>query len=245
VLNGPEWKPLGKNPEELTTEETAQEVPKTILQLRKLERAVSCADFEALALEPDARAARARCLPRHNMVLDPERERAGHVSVVILPKSGAEPELPAIIEAVEKHLELRLLLTTRLHVVGPRYVQVNVNPTIVPMPDVLLPEQITSPDQQDVRKDVVAAVENFLDPLPSLEKGTDGWPFGRNVFVSDLFALLDRLQNVDYVTAVNLTSNPPDRLIKNEAGELIGAEVKPYELVEAQITAADVTVQMP
>ena len=31
----------------------------------------------------------------------------------------------------------------------------------------------------------------------------------------------------------------------NTVGEVIGVDVKPYELVEAQITTADVTVQTP
>ena len=33
----------------------AQQIPKTVLKLRRLERAVSCADFETLTLEADAR----------------------------------------------------------------------------------------------------------------------------------------------------------------------------------------------
>ena len=64
LLNGPDWKPLGKDPDKLTPEEIAAEAPRTILQLRKLDRAVSSTDFEALTLEADARVARVKCLPR-------------------------------------------------------------------------------------------------------------------------------------------------------------------------------------
>ena len=65
----------------------ARQVPKTVLKLRRLERAVSCGDFETLALEADARVARAHCLPRRKLDGDPERERAGHVSVIMLPRA--------------------------------------------------------------------------------------------------------------------------------------------------------------
>jgi hypothetical protein len=59
LLNGPDWQPLGKDPDDLTPSEIAQVIPETILQLRKLERAVSPEDFEILALEADSRVARA------------------------------------------------------------------------------------------------------------------------------------------------------------------------------------------
>jgi hypothetical protein len=235
LLNGPTWKPLGKSPEELTPREIAEEVPKAILQLRKLERAVSCADFEALALEADARVARARCLPRRNLDLDPEREKAGHVSLVILPRANPAPDLPGLIAAVENDLAPRLLLTTQLHVVGPQFLTVAIEATIVPTSDEL---------EADLKQRVVDAVKSFLDPLAGGEDRR-GWPFGRNVFVSEIFSLLDLLQGVDYVTAISLTPATPGRLINTTDGRLIGVEVKPYELVTAQIVTTDVTVQTP
>lgn len=234
LLNGPEWKPLGRNPEDLTAKEVAGEVPKTILQLRKLERAVSCADFEALALEADARVARAKCLPRRNMDLDPEREKAGHVSVIIVPRSNPEQDpAPELITTVEDHLAPKLLLTTQLHVVGPRFVTVAITATLVPTPDEL---------ESTLKPRVVDAMKNFVDPLAGGEDRR-GWPFGRNVFMSEIFSLLDQLPGVDYVTAVTLTTTTSGRLINNAASELVGVEVKPYELVRAQITLADVTTQ--
>src|SRR5262245_52022054 len=46
LLNGSEWAPLGKRPDELTPEEILREIPVTISSLRKLERAVTRRDFE-------------------------------------------------------------------------------------------------------------------------------------------------------------------------------------------------------
>ena len=95
--------------------------------------------------------------------------------------------------------------------------------------------------QQHLPQRVVDAVRQFLDPHTGGEHGK-GWPFGRNVFVSEMFSLLDQLPGVDYVTDLTVTSATPGRLLTNAAQELIGVEVKPYELVAVQITADDVTV---
>ncbi|HEY7547001.1 MAG TPA: hypothetical protein VID27_19065 [Blastocatellia bacterium] len=241
LLNGPDWRPLGKNPEELTPAEIVEQIPITINRMRRLERAVSVEDFEILALRADERVARALCLPRLNMDVDLERERPGHVSVIVLSKPESEAELSDIIKVVTDDLAgvegdpdkpSKLLLTTRLHVVEPRYLTVEIKATVRPLPDV---------EEQDAKKQAVEAVKSFLDP----HTGGDnlrGWPFGRNVFVSEIFSLLDQLPGIDFVTKVEMKANTSDRQILNDDDELIGLEVKPYELVEAQITEADVEI---
>ena len=268
LLNGTDWNPFEKDQKKLSEVEKAeiaerlknlsqeelasliaQQLPQTALKLRRLDRAVSRGDFVTLALEADERVARARCLPRRNMDLDPEREKAGHVSVVILPRRDPPPpeppiDLPGLITAVESALTPKLLLTTQLHVVGPRFLTVEIkNVNVVSLPDEL---------EATLKQRIIDAVKNFLDPLSGGEDGK-GWPFGRNVFVSELYSLLDQLPGIDYVktnqtetgAGITLTSPTPGRVINNAGGELVGVEVKPYELVTAQIAAAEVTVQEP
>jgi hypothetical protein len=235
LLNGTDWNPFEE--EGKLTADLAQLIAQTVLKLRRLERAVSCSDFESLALEADTqlkRVQRVRCLPRRNMDADPERERAGHVSVIILPQSEQESELLELIPIVKNYLTPKLLLTTQLHVGGPRFVTVGIKAEVVPLPD----ERESALQQR-----VVEAVKKFFDPRTGGEDG-QGWPFGRNVFVSEMYSLLDQLPGVDYViTPITLTPATPGRLISSTAGELIGVDVKPYELVKVQITTADVTVQ--
>jgi Baseplate J-like protein len=252
LLNGTDWNPfeeegkltkedIAKRLKQLSTTELAQliaqQLPKTVLKLRRLERAVSCSDFESLALEADTqlkRVQRVRCLPRCNMDADPERERAGHVSVIILPRSENESALLDLITIVKNYLTPKLLLTTQLHVVGPQFVTVGIKAAVVPLPD----ERESALQQR-----VVDEVQKFFDPRTGGEDG-QGWPFGRNVFVSEIYSLLDQLPGVDYVIMpITLTPATPGRLISSTAGELIGVDVKPYELVKVQITPADVTVQ--
>jgi len=253
LLNGTDWNPFAEEERKLTESEKAgikeklkklspeelaqlivHHVPKTVLKLRRLERAVSCNDFETLALAADTRVGRTHCLPRINIKVDLEQEKPGHVSVIILPRSPTEPDLLGLIAAVENSLTPKLLLTTQLHVVGPQFVTVGIKGTVVPFSDELEPA---------LQQRVVEAVKNFFDPRTGGEDGK-GWPFGRNVFVSEIYSLLDQLAGVDYVTSVTLTPATPGRLIP-PMGELIGIEVKPYELVDVQMTTTDVTVQTP
>jgi hypothetical protein len=233
LLNGPHWEPSGLTPDAL-----AEDVRLTVLALRKRERAVTCEDFVKLALEADEGVARAHCVPRRNLSMDLEAERAGNVTLIVVPEAGHEPEIGDIVNTVEKALDARRLLTTLLHVVPPFYLTVGVQATIVPNPDERLPEETGA----EIQQRVLQAVEAFLNPLDGGGDG-QGWPFGRNVFVSELYDLLDRLAGVDFVVSVDVTAVDAGRSIRNDAGELVGISVKPYELVNLQMTTADVTVQ--
>jgi hypothetical protein len=243
LLNGTNWNPFDEGERKLAESEKAaiaarlqqlsaeqltqliaQQLPKTVLKLRRLERTVSCSDFETLALEADTRVARTRCLPRRNLERELDQETPSHVSVIILPRSSTEPDLPWLIATVENYLTPKLMLTTQLHVFGAQCLPVEVKATVVPLPDEL---------ESTLQQRVADAVKPFLDPLTGGEDGK-GWPFARNVFVSEMYSLLDQLLGVDYVTTLTVTPLTPAGLLNNSASELIGVEVKPYELVEAQ-----------
>lgn len=229
LLNGPNWRPFGKLPEELSPAEILQSIPATILNLRKLERAVTPRDFEILALEADSRVARARCLPRLNIDVDMEKEKAGHVSVIILPLQPNDPNLPGLITAVESYLRPKLLLTTRLHVAGPRFLNIRITVGVRSLPDQI---------KKTVVDRVIEAVKKFFHPLDGGEAGK-GWPFGRNVFISEIYSLIDQLPEIDFVEDVTL-SPIPGRQITNTNGKVIGLDVKPYELVG--VRDQDITV---
>jgi hypothetical protein len=120
-----------------------------------------------------------------------------------------------------------------LHVVEPQYLQIQVQATVVPLPDVK--------ETDLVDKVVIPTLENFFDPIVGGKNGR-GWPFGRSVFVSEIYEFLDGLPGVDYVASVDLQrieTNVPNRRIEVKKTdnniELIGLELKPYELVKAQV----------
>jgi hypothetical protein len=167
------------------------------------------------------------------------------VSVIVLPRRGAEAEIEDIVKTVlddiagvpdDPQKPAKTLLTTHLHVVEPRFLTVEVKATITPLPDV---------EEAVAKAQVVEAVKSFFDPHTGGDERR-GWPFGRNVFVSEVFSLLDQLSGIDFVAKredVDVKTAAPGRTILNDASELIGLDVKPYELVKVQITEADVTVE--
>lgn len=246
LINGPEWQPRSDHT-------LAEEIRETMLAHRKVNRAVTCADFEALALAADPNVARAHCLARRDLSTeDPEagtRERPSHVSVVIVPRSegsNPQPDQP-LLDKVAQYLEPRRLLTTRVHVVGPTYVTFGVRLELVLQPDAL---------KETVEPSAVEALQRFFHPLTGGPE-QQGWPFGRDVYVSEIYEVLDRLPGVDYVqrqvdaatsqSLDELTVEAPEagRLRHNERGELVSMAVRPEELVHLPTTKIDLQLTSP
>lgn len=243
LLNGPdppdETNPPPEPKPPPTHEEIVAAIRSTVLELRKTDRAVTPADFEFLALTvPSAvRPARAHCVPGLDLSrTDPALrllDSPGHVSVVIVPFHAAD--LAKAIQDVADYLEPRRLLTTRVHVVGPRYVPLTVHVTIHLLPDAR---------KTDVKPRVLDALTARFDALTGGRDGT-GWPFGRTVYVSEIYELLDGITGVDYVTrtasgGAQLDELEPapdfaDRKTRNADLELIGITLQPDELAMLQI----------
>ncbi|NEQ82239.1 MAG: hypothetical protein F6K26_18885, partial [Moorea sp. SIO2I5] len=132
LLNGENWQ---HNPKK----DLQIEIKEAINQVRDRYRAITCADFVELALEADDTVARAHCLPRRN--LDSENplgepvNKPGHVSIIIIPHSqdsnNSTPQpSQELINKVKDYLEQRRLITTKIHVVRPRYLTISVRLTI-------------------------------------------------------------------------------------------------------------------
>jgi hypothetical protein len=236
------------------------EIRAAVLDLRRTVRAVTVEDYERLAVAAHEAAARARALPLRNLEApDPfARESPGHVSVVVVPakEAAGAAEVQEMLGAIKRDLEPRKLLTTRLHVVEPRYVTLRLKTTLVLKPGAL--EKAATggtreSEQQGVVELAVAALREFFDPLRGGPERR-GWPFGRSIYVSEIYALLDGLAGVDYVSQLAPTLSVAPRAGEAEGdagdargrtrgGELYAFALAPDELVDAQINAADVTAQ--
>lgn len=236
-----DWQPSSQNT-------LNDEIRDTVLEIRQPYRAITCEDFERLAIKADLRVARARCVPRQNLESEnPLSDNPGHISVVIFSKNEesnftseqesidkvkVEQEYRELIDKVKLYLEPRRLLTTRIHVVAPSYVTIGVQITLVLKSDAL---------EKDVRPKVNEALRKFFHPLKGGSDGK-GWQFGRSVYVSEIYELLDNVQGVDYVEKTNnpdelTVSNESDRsrLQRNEKQELVSVKLHPYELVQLSI----------
>jgi hypothetical protein len=178
-------------------------------------RAVTAAEFEALALETDPGAgpgvARARFLRlTAGTCLTPGelRQKLGSMAptgttggqgeaaaVVIVPADRVSPRpTPSIdlIERVFRRLNERRVLGTRMRVFGPDYVPVAVSATVARRRGSGL-----------TRERVQAEVARFLSALEGGEDGR-GWTFGRPVYKSELYQLLEGMAAVDHVADLRL-----------------------------------------
>lgn len=227
-----------------------------IVNLRKASRAVSSKDFEDLAmavneteqvqkLQQQQKVARARCLPRRNLESPTPHavdvEQPGHVSVVIVPDKppSSESELQPtddLLQAVEDYLEPKRLLTTRMHVVRPRYLKIQVRITLVLKPGA---------KEDIVKNQVVEALLEFFDPLKGGNEGK-GWEFGRNIYISEIYQLLDRLPGVDYVKPTEQKDEvevDEQRKVKVN-GQLSTVKVNDDELVKFECNEQYITIKL-
>jgi hypothetical protein len=238
LLNGPDWRP-GPHLEE--------DVAATLRGLRARYQAVTCEDWEELAAAASPRVARAHCVARRYLGAGSEaarlRDRPGHVSVVIVPgrEEGDGEELPldGLLRAVWTFLDERRVLTTRHHVVGALNAPVSAE---------ILARRRSDVPTASVRASVAAALERFLDRLDGGPDG-GGWAFGRSIYVSEVYELLERLPGVDHVLDVGLTSEctqetgcAPAREVWHESGDLVELAIEPHHLPAPRISADDVIV---
>ena len=246
LINGPSWRP---------TRSMAEEMRAAVLDIQRPHRAVTGEDFEKLTLSVNEtfrlrnqeKVARAKCIFQRNLE-DPEpssqtAEAPGHVSVVVVPARRSHPETE-LLRRVKRTLEPARLLTTRIHVVRPRFVTVSVAVTLTLR---------RGADVQSLRDDAVTVVETFFDPLVGGFDG-DGWPFGRSIYVSELYQLLNRIPGVDYVSRTRnvntgeeiseliVAPSEKGRLRWNRQHELEAIELHPDELVGVWIDPSDITI---
>ncbi len=165
--------------------------------LRHRGRALLPADYEVMAQEASPAVAVARAKAGR----DPDgRQRPGWVTLTIIPRSDEPRPMPSfgLREKVRRHLEARtdatLAAAAGVSVVGPDYLPVEVEATVVP---------IDPGAAGDVAASAQEAVAVFLHPLVGGPQG-NGWPAGRDLFLSDLCAALERARGVDYASEVKL-----------------------------------------
>lgn len=247
LLNEPGW----TLPGELTRATLDAAVRDTILHLRQRYRAATREDFEYLLLNqwpqtPQDKELfgsagvlkRVRCLPQRNLELTGSARTAladGHVSVVVVPNVRGNTPQPtdALRVALWRFLDARRLLTTRHHVVGPDYLQVRISAT-------LYLEEDAPP--ATIRTRAVDALQAFFHPLTG---GLDrqGWPFGRDVQVSEVYEVLDKVPGVNFCRAVRLAAPGHSEREQSASGAQgpMSITLDPHELVAVDVTANNFT----
>ena len=241
--------------------EIRDEMRKAVLGVRERYRAVTKDDYEFLSttsfnetLIESSRSsvnlvARAHCVPQRNLEAGTEIERLKlrpeHVSIVIVPareRPNPTPPPPTVtgpasrtapqpseeqMNALLAFLDDRRMLTTKLHVVGPFYAHVSAQ--------VLLARNVDAMENK-LASAVAASLSDLLDPLQS--ENRNGWPFGRDVFVSDIYEKLEKIPGLDFIADVMLDSQcaaGDDKCVVaspiwHADGDLVGLAVEPHHL---------------
>lgn len=174
------------------------------LLLRTRSRAVTAEDYEAITREVAPELARVRCLTAGE-----EDVHAGSVRVLVVPAAAGDSRGRLSLESlvpredtlrrVSERIDQVRLVGTRVAVEPPRYRGVTVVATLVAEP---------SADPTAVREAAEAALYAFLNPLTGGPDGS-GWPFGRDVLAGDVYAVLQRLPQVDLISEARLFSANP------------------------------------
>lgn len=182
----------GLNAEDIETAKTR--VPG---YLRSLRRAVTAADFEYLTREAlRGEVGRVFCL-------QPPLTNRGEIKILIVPRIPAlkgfiSPESlevsPELRDTVTAFLDERRLLSTQLEVMAPNYHWVETEVRFQPAPH---------QDVEKVRRAIEERLFDYLNPLTGGMNG-EGWPFGRDLFVSDVMAVLLAVPGVLFVRSVKL-----------------------------------------
>ena len=234
LLKGEQWNLPDVSPQEKHQNLQAA-IQETLLELRDRYRAVTTDDYEQLVLEDwnktqnstGLKIARVKCLPQRNL----ENNNAdlfakGHISLVVVPEKNS-PEnggnnQPEKYKPLLNFLDERKLLTTRLHIIEPEYISITIEADLI-IKDGSKPEEIKNQAETEVQL--------FFATLNSGKYWEGkGWHFGRSVYISEIYKLLDDLEGVDYVENLQIIDNDreQDNNLKSEI------TLQDYQLVNLQ-----------
>jgi len=118
------------------------------------------------------------------------------LKIVIVPEASSGDEsapepTDELRQAVYEFLRERVPICTRLQVLAPQYSAIHLEAIVVRGRQSRL-------DRATVRQNVIKAVRDFLHPTRGGDDG-HGWPLGRSIFRSELYAIIEGLPGVDHV----------------------------------------------
>jgi uncharacterized phage protein gp47/JayE len=166
-------------------------------ELRHRKRAVTLEDYEDLARAASRQVHRVKAVPLHDLASDPagRHREPGTVSLIVLPRSTdprpvAETELLA---RVGEYIGERMPAATRLVVVSPEYVRIDLEAQVVAS---------SVAERSQVEAHAADALRRFLHPCTG-QQG-EGWDFGRLPKHSDVYNILESVPGLEYVAMLRI-----------------------------------------
>lgn len=172
-------------------ETVSEALARAFLDRERTSRAVTLTDYERMAKEtPGVKVARAAAWANVHPAF-PCLKAPGVVTVVILPYLPTARPFPSrgLLQAVTRWLRQRRVVTTRVEVVGPTYIDVRIRARIRARLGV---------NKRDLTMRLRTSVDAFFHPLTGGPDKT-GWPFGRDVYRSEVLQIFDETSGVDHV----------------------------------------------
>ncbi len=196
--------------------------------LRTRRRAVTAADFEHLTgLEFAAEVARVRCLQTTLTAAD-GCPGPGQIYILVIPRlpdhltHGYVPiSLLALSDDLRRRIQERLddhrPLTAQLAVRSPDYRRVVVSATV---------KAHSQAEPRRLEQTIAARLEEFLNPFVG-GNDSQGWPFGRDLYLSDLYACVQTIPGVEYIQDLKMAWLDPQNATHWESHkiELLGHEM--------------------
>jgi hypothetical protein len=161
--------------------------------LKHRHRAVTCEDYEHLALEASPEIAKAFCFGE-----------PGGVQLLVVPRDGGSKPRPSgrLVRQLANYLDARRIVTTQLHISGPGYDDIQLRAELA-----LAPAHAAS--FAAVRAECERRLQALVDPLHG-GPAAAGWPLGRAVYASEIYRLLLQMPQIDNVRTV-LLRKPGER----------------------------------
>ncbi|MCL6590413.1 MAG: putative baseplate assembly protein [Firmicutes bacterium] len=177
--------------------------------VKNRERAVTYEDFEWLVREASTNIAKVKCLPTTGFQAKFE---PGAVTVVIAPDIADDPKpLPSreFLSEIDKYLRERAAVdlgaqTPKIRLIGPGYIRVGVRATV---------KFSSISNAKIIEGRVTENLRKFFHPLRGGPENA-GWDFGRNVYQSEVYEVIENTAGVDYVTDLVLQASVQSYRIK-------------------------------
>ena len=170
--------------------------------LRNQTRAVTADDFEYLAVQASPYIARAKCLAS-GQGSDSQDIPPGVVRLLLVPQvDDLESPIPkdqlellaSVRTAVQEYIDERRLLAMRVEIAPPEYQPIAVDAKVRVKPGY---------DFDRVAAGVKRKLYQYINPVCGGPK-ENGWPFGRGLFPSEIYSVIQSAPDVDYVESAQI-----------------------------------------
>lgn len=198
----------GKEPETLK-----EAIGRARKELKTVFRAATPADYEQLTLNnKELGVARVKAIPLYHPCMPGPIPDT--ITLVVVPQNSSSKPLPQyhpcmpgpvpdtdFLKAVYRFLDKRRTMGIELFVIPPEYMTVSVKVSVVRLPMFR---------KETIESAICKRLKSFLSPLEGGGPDEKGWPFGRPVYVSELYAVLGVIEGVDYIKELVLFRGTPN-----------------------------------